>query len=99
MFLMKRFHLLENHVEYWEDDQAKQRIITNYKAGKSDGLVTEWDENGNKELEENYKDGKLNGLKTIWDENGNNNAEGNYKDRKLNGRWTFHTMGSEWKCY
>ncbi|MFT5426796.1 MAG: antitoxin component YwqK of YwqJK toxin-antitoxin module, partial [Gammaproteobacteria bacterium] len=50
------------HVEYWEDDQAKQRIITNYKDGKLGGLATEWHENGKKKSEVNYRDDLKEGL-------------------------------------
>jgi antitoxin component YwqK of YwqJK toxin-antitoxin module len=54
----------------------------------TDGINTQYYENGQKESEGNYKDGKEEGLHTTWYENGQKESEGNYKDGKEEGLHT-----------
>ena len=61
----------------------------NYKDDKLDGKWTEWDENGQIDLERNYKDGELvSETKYSYYENGQKKWEENYKDGKLDGKCT-----------
>ena len=55
-------------VSYYHNTGRKQ-FQTNYKNGKPDGLLTEWDENGQRMGEYTYKDGKLISKKE-WNEDG-----------------------------
>ena len=68
---------------------GKKSSETTFKDGNIDGLVTEWDENGQKKSEFIYsKDGKRNGLETQWYDNGQKEFEVTYKDDKEDGLWT-----------
>ena len=69
---------------------GKKSSETTFKDGNIDGLVTEWDENGQKKSEFIYsKDGKRNGLETQWYDNGQKEFEVTYKDEQEDGPWTF----------
>ncbi len=72
----------QNHlIQWWHKVNKSQKCIEqNYKGGKLNGIVTEWNENGQKLDEINYKDGKLNGLATSWHDNGQKRSEKYYKD-------------------
>jgi len=48
-----------------------------------DGLLIDWNKNGQKKSEENYKDGKENGLVTYWYENGQKEIEVIYKNGEI----------------
>ena len=68
---------------------GKKSSETTFKDGNIDGLVTEWDENGQKKSEFIYsKDGKRNGLETQWYDNGQKEFEVTYKDEQEDGPWT-----------
>jgi len=56
---------------------------------ETNGLETEWYENGQKKVEVNNKDGWEDGLWTEWYDNGQKSSEGNYKDGKEDGNWTY----------
>ena len=53
-------------------DDGKKKEEGNFKDGKSDGVWTEWNWNGQKEWERTYKDGEEI-ERTFWDEDGNVN--------------------------
>lgn len=60
---------------------GKLGMLSRFKDGKPEGLMTTWRENGQKETEFNFKDGKL----VHWDENGQKQSESHYKDGKEEG--------------
>ena len=51
----------------------------------TNGLLTKWYEDGNKEMEVNFKDGVEEGLMKRWYKNGNKLMEVNFKDGKEEG--------------
>ena len=64
----------------------------------TDGINTQYYENGQKESEGNYKDGKEEGLHTTWYENGQKEAEYNFKDGMRNGKLTqWEENGCKWE--
>ena len=64
----------------------------------TDGINTQYYENGQKESEGNYKDGKKEGLHTTWYENGQKEAEYNFKDGMMNGKLTqWEENGCKWE--
>ncbi|MBU60927.1 MAG: hypothetical protein CMI26_00330 [Opitutae bacterium] len=72
----------------WEKEMHRNgRIwwLSQWKAGKKNGLMKLWHENGQKSMEANYKEGKRDGLATEWFENGQKELEANYKDGKQDG--------------
>ena len=54
----------------------------NLKDGKKNGVMTEWDREGNKRSENMFVDGKLNGLSIQFHDNGQKNCEEVLKDGK-----------------
>jgi hypothetical protein len=71
-------------------------LLSQFKAGKRDGLEAWWHENGQKQSESTYKDGKLEGLNTMWYESGQKAEEGTYKDGKMDGLATWwHDNGEK----
>ena len=70
-------------------DESTDKLKSNLKDGKPDGLWTEWYENGQKwtegnwESEENWKDGKMDGLWLKWHKNGQKAGEANFNDGKI----------------
>jgi antitoxin component YwqK of YwqJK toxin-antitoxin module len=76
------------HVSFYDSGQIEKFVSLN-KDGKSDGLYTEWYENGQKDEERTYKDGKEDGKWTSWYDNGRKWFEETYKDGKLDGKWTY----------
>ena len=75
------------HVSFYDSGQIEKFVSLN-KDGKSDGLYTEWYENGQKDEERTYKDGKLDGKWTYWYENGQKSQDGTWKDGEDDGLWT-----------
>ena len=54
--------------------------LPNCHTKGQDGIVTQWYENGQNELEKTYKDGLEDGLWTWYYENGQKKEESTYKD-------------------
>jgi hypothetical protein len=77
-------------------DSGQVKFLVHYKEGKTDGLQTYWQKNGQKETEGTYKDGKFHGLWTNWYENGQKLAEVTFKDGKQDGPYTtWHENGQK----
>ena len=55
----------------------------------SNGLFTEWYQNGQKEYEGNWKDGKRDGLFTSWERKGGKSRLVNFIDGKFTEFWDF----------
>ena len=68
-----------------KDYDGWSRSEANYKAGKKEGLVKTYYENGDLRAEANYKNGNLEGFVRYYYENGNLSSEENYKNGKLDG--------------
>ncbi len=70
-------------------------IEANYKDGRCDGVLKEWDQKGQLKLEENYKSGEKDGVqKYYWKANGKLLDESNWRKGKLHGiSKTWHENG------
>ena len=66
-------------------DNGQIHVLTHYKNGKPDGLVTKWYESGQKESEGNLKNGKTEGFWAYWHKNGKKSIESNFKGGKPHG--------------
>ena len=64
---------------YWYENGIKRKQ-TNYKQGKTDGILEEWYSNGKKSIEMNFESGKPTGKRIQWHPNGRKLVEGYYED-------------------
>ena len=75
----------------WAGGQILQSLVE-MKAGKRDGVVIKWYQNGDRWLEKNYKDGRQDGKSFVWwDTHGDQRqirSEGNYKNGQREGKHT-----------
>ena len=74
-------------VEYYPS--GAKRMEGGYDGdGRNHGLITFWQEDGNKFSEGDYVNGVKHGIERKWDENGQIMSEANYVNEKLNGPHT-----------
>ena len=71
-----------------------QEFEGSYKAGKKDGLIIWWYENGHKNCEGTYINGKQIGLWTLWYENGQKMWEQTFKNGKSISSKEWYINGS-----
>lgn len=66
------------------------------KAGKEEGVLTQWYPSGNKASEFTYVGGVRNGPATMWHDNGQKSAVGTFKDGQLEGQFNaWHPNGQQ----
>ena len=89
----------DDYVETEEEpnDYSVFRARFTYSAGKRNGKMVGYYENGQIEIEGNYKDGKEEGKWVEYYKNGQILVEGNYKDGKEEGKWVEYYNSGEKK--